>query len=171
LQEALRNRVLNIEIDIERYLSSDGDSGFVGRALLHAVNRFTSKGANHPHVSSSDSHLEHIAPQTENETWSNALYGNDQEAKRNYESDISRIGNLTLLDKGLNVQIQRKPFLEKRESYAKSNFEISRDLKELPIWNMKVINQRTQWLSEMFNIFWSVEPDKQKLISFTEWLR
>jgi len=171
LRKSLHDRVINIEIDIEKYLSTDGDSGFVGRALLHAVNRATSKGANHPHVGSSDSHLEHVAPQTENEHWSMALYGNDSEAKKNYESDISRIGNLTLLDKGLNVQIQRKPFSDKKESYLKSNFAISRDLQDLPVWNMKVINQRTQWLSEMFHIFWAVDASTDKMISFTDWLR
>lgn len=170
LKKSLLARCLSTEINPQKYLVTEGDSGFIGRALLHYVNRATSRGANHAPVGSSDSHLEHIAPQSEIEHWAKALYGSADIADGDYESDISSIGNLTLLDKGLNIQAQRKPFSDKKDHYKLSNFEITRDLCELPDWNIQNIGMRATWLIEMFEIIWSVNPTKNSVKSFTSWL-
>lgn len=171
LIKVLIERCESIQIDSKKFLKLEGDSGFIGRALLHAVNRATTPGANQAHVKSSDSHIEHIAPQTEIDHWTLALFGNDMEARKRYGDEISQIGNLTLLDKGLNVQAQRKSFDEKKLHYRLSNFGVTRDLIELPIWDFAAIEQRTEWLVEMFEIYWSVHVLRSKIISFTNWLK
>jgi len=170
LKGELISRCNSFQVDSSKFLTAEGDSGFVGRALLHAVNRATTRGANQAHVRSGDSHLEHIAPQTEIDYWAFALFGNDEEARKRYDDEISQIGNLTLLDKGLNVQAQRKPFTDKQDHYKNSNFGITRDLVDLPGWDLISIQQRTKWLVEMFEIYWSVTPSNKKIQTFTDWL-
>jgi hypothetical protein len=170
LKGELTSRCNSFQVDSSRFLTAEGDSGFVGRALLHAINRTITRGANQAHVSSGDSHLEHIAPQTEIDYWTFALFGNDEEARKRYDDVISQIGNLTLLDKGLNVQAQRKPFSDKQEHYKNSNFGITRELVDLQGWDLNSIQQRTKWLTEMFEIYWSIQPSSKKIQSFTDWL-
>jgi hypothetical protein len=172
LIESLINRCKSFEIDPLKYLTAEGDSGFVGRALLHLVNRVTTYGATLAPVSSGESHVEHIAPQTEIEHWAETLFGNDSEARKRYDEEIGQVGNLTLLDKGLNLQAQRKPFKEKQDQYKNSNFGITRDLCEIPEWRFDVIKLRTKWLVEMFEIYWAIEREKGqgRITPFTEWL-
>jgi hypothetical protein len=169
---SLINRSKGFEVNALKYFTAEGDSGFAGRALLHLVNRVTTYGATLAPVSSGESHVEHIAPQTEIEHWAETLYGTDTEARKRYDDDISQIGNLTLLDKGLNLQAQRKPFIDKQDYYKNSNFGITRDLCDIPEWDLKVIKLRTNWLVEMFEIYWAIEREKGqgRITPFTEWL-
>ena len=141
----------------------------MGRALLHVVNRKISQGANANSLSGSSAHLEHVAPQTENESWLYTLFGENEEDRKNYEDIIGQIGNLTLLDSGLNSMAQRKPFEEKKKEYKKSSFLITRELCDFEEWNLEIIRLRTLWLTEMFNIYWSINPSSGKIITFKEW--
>lgn len=168
--KCLKDKILEIELDVERYLENEGDSGFVGRALLHATNREITKGAIPVPLQNSTSHLEHIAPQTENDEWAIALFGDDEEARKDYDLAIGAIGNLTLLDQSLNISAQRKPFVEKHVYYKGSSFDISRDLIGLPSWNALNIKQRTKWLVECFEILWALEKSPNQVIRFTRYL-
>jgi uncharacterized protein YehS (DUF1456 family) len=170
LRDSMKLRANEIELNSLKYLTNEGDSGFVGRALLHAINRATTSGANQTRVSSSDCHVEHIAPQTEIEHWTEALFGSDENARKQYDAAISQIGNLTLLDSGLNSQAQRKSFEEKKGHYKLCSFWITRDLLDLPNWDFSSIQLRTKWLVEMFEIIWSVEKSDEKVKIFTDWL-
>lgn len=168
--KSFKDKISEIEINVERFLETEGDSSFIGRALLHAVNRAISKGAILVPLQNSSSHLEHIAPQSENDDWAAALFGEDFEARKDYDLVISSIGNLTLLDQGLNQSAQRKPFLEKHVYYKGSVFDISRDLIDLPSWNALNIKQRTRWLVECFEILWNLESDPSQVKRFTSWI-
>ena len=171
LCEALIERINSIELDALKYLTSEGDSGFVGRALLHVVTKATTLGANLESVGSSNTHLEHIAPQSENDYWAATLFGNDVEARKQYDDTISQIGNLTLLDKGLNGRAQRLPFDDKKVFYKNSIYGISRDLCEIESWNLTVIKDRTKWLAAMFDIYWSPIETQAKICTYQEWVR
>ena len=171
LLAALRERLESFEINPTKYLTLEGDSGFIGRALLHVVNKSTTPGAILESVGSTDSHLEHMAPQTENEYWANVLFGDDLEAKKLYDETISQIGNLTLLDKGLNGRAQRLPFPDKKAFYKNSVFGISRELCELEDWDLATIQRRSKWLVEMFEIYWAVEKSDGKILNYSEWNR
>jgi hypothetical protein len=170
VKKALKDKISEIELNVKRYFENDGDSGFVGRAVLHSINRSISRGAIAIPVTNSTSHLEHIAPQTENEEWSIALFGEDAELRKEYDVAVCKIGNLTLLDQGLNQQAQRKPFIEKHAHYEPSSFDITRDLLKLPSWNSQNIDQRTKWAVEMFEILWSVAVSAERVIRFTDWI-
>jgi hypothetical protein len=171
LCSSVEARIATIEVNSLKYLTSDGDSGFIGRAVLHVVNRATTQGAILESVGSSNSHLEHVAPQTENDFWGTALFGKDDEARKQYDEVISQIGNLTLLDKGLNGRAQRLPFEDKKAFYKNSVFGISRELCEIDEWNLTIIKERTKWLSEMFDIYWSVKQTDRKIQNFSVWVK
>jgi hypothetical protein len=71
----------------------------------------------------------------------------------------------------LNIQAQRKPFVEKRDSeYDKSNVYITRDLKHFDEWSVDLIDLRTEWLAEMFDLVWSEdEASIAQVVKFSEW--
>lgn len=170
LKSKLKSRCEGIQLNSLKYLANEGDAGFVGRALLHAINRATTSGATQSKVSSSASHVEHIAPQTEIDYWTQSLFGDDVDSYQLYDAAISQIGNLTLLDSGLNSQAQRKRFKDKGEHYKVCSFWITRELIDLPHWNYSIIQQRTKWAVEMFEILWSIERSNKQVRVFTEWL-
>jgi hypothetical protein len=171
LCSSIETRISSIENNTLKYLTSEGDSGFIGRALLHVVNRATTQGAILESVGSTNSHLEHVAPQTENDFWATTLFGNDAEARKLYDETISQIGNLTLLDKGLNSRAQRLPFEDKKAFYKNSVYGISRELCEIEDWNLSVIKLRTKWLSEMFDNYWSVSKIDSQIQTFSIWAK
>jgi hypothetical protein len=169
LCETIEERLNSFEVDSLKYLSSEGDSGFIGRALLHVVNKSTTPGAILESVGSNNSHLEHIAPQSENEYWTATLFGSDLEARKLYDETISQIGNLTLLDKGLNGRAQRLPFDDKKPFYKNSVYGISRELCDIESWELSVIKERSKWLASMFDIYWSISGSSEKICTFQEW--
>jgi hypothetical protein len=167
--EELRTTADSIDLNVTRFFSNDADSAFVTRALLHAVNKATTKGALTIPLEPKQLHLEHIAPQSESREWLEELYGLDIDKYSDYDSLISSVGNLTLLDKGLNLQAQKSPFPLKKKEYKKSTMAITRDLLEIEKWDKETLNLRTQWLVSMFDQIWSTKTSKPKILSFTEW--
>lgn len=169
LQDAIRDAAEDLTTDVAKYLREEGDSGFVGRAVLHAVNRELTPGAN-PVTLDGTIHLEHIAPQTVTDEWQESLFGQDSAQYEKYDATISEIGNLTLLDFKLNLQAQQMPFVDKKEKYTLSTIKITRDLLPLNEWSETSIKQRTKWLADMFEVIWSVSRENGRVRSFNEWL-
>lgn len=169
IQESLQKEISEIDLNVLKYFSSDADSAYATRALLHAVNKATTKGSIAITLDSKNLHLEHIAPQSESEEWLMDIFGEDKDQYPNYESVIGSAGNLTLLDVGLNLQAQKKAFGFKKVEYKKSTMDIARDLLDFDKWNKAMIESRTKWLAEMFEEIWTPEQRKPKVISFTEW--
>jgi hypothetical protein len=155
--------------DVPKYLKEEGDSGFVGRAVLHAVNRALTPGAN-PVALDGTIHLEHIAPQSVTDHWQEALFEGDSSQFEKYDSTISEIGNLTLLDFKLNLQAQQLEFGLKKDKYTLSTIKITRDLLTLSDWSENSVKQRTKWLAAMFDVIWSVNPSGNQVKSFNDWL-
>ena len=169
LLDSLSSAVIGIDLNVKKYFSIDADSSYATRALLHAVNKATTKGSISIQLDNKKLHLEHIAPQSESDEWIQDLFGKDQTRYANYESVIGAAGNLTLLDVGLNLQAQKKPFSAKKVEYKKSTMDIARDLLEFEVWDANMIEQRTDWLVEMFEQIWNPKPGKPKIVSFTDW--
>jgi hypothetical protein len=167
--EELRTTADSIDLNVAGFFSNEADSSFVTRALLHAVNKSTTKGAVEIPLEPKKLHLEHIAPQSESKVWLEELYGLDEDKYVDYDSLISSVGNLTLLDKGLNLQAQKFPFALKKKEYKNSVMAITRDLLEIEKWDKETLNLRTQWLASMFDQIWSTKTSKPKILSFTEW--
>jgi hypothetical protein len=167
--EELKNKAA-LDLDVAGYLRQEGDSSFVSRALLFAVNKRLAPDANHIKLDK-NIHLEHIAPQTEIEHWTKALFGDSLQSGDEYEQWTSEIGNLTLLDFKINIKIQQKPFEEKKLKYDESVMIVSRELKRLEKWGTSEISARTEWLAECFEKIWSIEKSKAGIDSFPVWYK
>lgn len=159
----------NFKLDVGEYLRQEGDSSFISRALLYAVNARLAPHANQIPLDGTV-HLEHIAPQTETEEWKSSLFGSDTARFSEYERWTSEIGNLTLLDFKINLKVQQKLFETKKLKYEDSLLKISRELSQLDKWTITEIEARTTWLTECFESIWSIEKNAQRVISFPEWL-
>jgi hypothetical protein len=167
----LRDAIDNTVVNPKAYFSTDADTSFISRALLYYVNRSCAHGSNPIPLDSKKLNIEHIAPQSETDAWLDMVFDGDQSQYDDYESVISSIGNLTLLDHGLNKQSQCKPFPDKKTHYKSSTMDVARDLLEFEVWNKETIDLRTLWLSEMFTVLWSSERSKSKVVRFSEWYR
>lgn len=165
--ESIRDEA-RIEIDAIEFLSTEGDSSFISRALLFSVNRKLAPDANAQKLDKS-LHLEHIAPKTETEDWKRDLLYGKTEDYAEYDALVSEVGNLTLLDSKINIRAQQKSFDEKKKKYNDSVIKMTRDLKEIDFWGKEEIKSRTQWLAKCFGIIWSVDPSSEEIVSFPRW--
>lgn len=168
LKSSLEFEIKNIDFDVEKYLREEGDSSFVGRALLHAVNRHLTHGAN-PIALNGNLHLEHIAPQAPTPEWQSTVFSGNKEMFEDYDNLISELGNLTLLDVKLNLQAKRLPFDQKKSKYSRSTMMVTRDLVSIPKWTESEIQSRTKWLSEMFEAIWPKPGVVTPVIHFPDW--
>jgi hypothetical protein len=90
-------------------------------------------------------HVEHIYPQTPvaDERW------------ENHNTQIHRIGNLTLLDRRLNAAIKNSNFAAKKPSYEQSQILLTTDLLPIDQWNPDAIAQRQAAMSDVALQIWS----------------
>ncbi len=153
------------------YLTSEGDSSTITRVLLHAVHKHLHPKQELISLDNKKYHLEHIAPKTPTDHWRAKLLSPSANG-REYDTLVRQAGNLMLLDKKLNIEAQQKPFSQKRDEHYSSAtfFAHTQDLMIMPNWDRNLIELRTEWLAEMFEIIWSVSPSKDTVVSFTQWL-
>jgi hypothetical protein len=165
----LIERCETIEVDFHRFFRGDVDDDFVTKAALHFVNSLTAKGTIIHDLKSL--HLEHIAPQSETEDWLQSVFGGDEARYANYEALVSRGGNLTLLDPGLNTKIGNKSFSDKKTEYTKSGLFITSNLCEFDRWDESLVQDRGDWLAESFELLCSAAKPPKKLETFADWYR
>ena len=127
--------------------------------------------------------IEHILPNTEKEEVANDFYKNSEipETKENkeYQKYKLKLGNLTLLEKPLNIvagcnvlKLKEQPYLNshtyltssiiKLKDIGSSNSSVDKINKKLKsydklLWNDKNINDRQQKLYELSKDIWKVE--------------
>lgn len=173
IAERIKQKAEGLLIEPLRYFSEEGDSSFVTRALLHSIHRNLHKQQETVEFDNKKFHLEHIAPQTPTEEWVQSLTGGGDNAAQIYESYTRKAGNLILLDKGLNIGAQQKPFQKKCEDHYKSAtfFGLTSDLIATQEWTLQEIDSRTAWLAEMFDIIWSPEKTASRVIQYSDWLK
>jgi len=171
IHQKLRDKNDEFDFDLKRFLANEGDSGFIGKAILHGLNRRLNNGAiNFP--IGNKLHLEHIAPQTSTPEWLAEVFAGQSELYDEYENVVSEIGNLTLLDPGINIPAGNKTFSEKTESfYPFSTIQLTLDINNFEIWTREVIESRTLWVAEMFNLIWHTSPTHGDVVTFSEWSR
>lgn len=93
--------------------------------------------------------IEHIMPQTIDETWQKEL-GNDWQLT--YEVFKHNIGNLTLT--GYNSELSNYSYSEKRDIYLQSHLEMNKYFEEILLWNADEIEKRAEHLSEIALQVW-----------------
>lgn len=142
------------------------------KAILHGIERSLALkvGANPISWSTTSLHVEHVAPDSSTTTWVEILFpeGDDQ---NKYEETVSQLGNLTILDRKLNLKAQQSPFELKKDKYKSSTSIMTRDLCALEDWDSEQISSRQRWLAEMFDVVWSTDlPDlESKLHQYSSW--
>lgn len=95
--------------------------------------------------------LEHILPESPSEAW-----GHIEESKQ--DRLIYRLGNMTPLETGVNRDIGNLPYEQKRQAYAKSDFQITRGIAEhYDEWTeAKIIARQTQ-LAKAASAIWRID--------------
>lgn len=141
------------------------------KAILHGIERSLARkvGANPMPWSTTDLHVEHVAPDTQTDNWINLLFPKGDEDNK-YDETVSQLGNLTVLDRKLNIRVQQSLFTLKKEKYAVSTSMMTRDLCEIVDWSTDEIKKRQEWLVDMFNVIWSeYSPNLEAVHSYSTW--
>jgi uncharacterized protein with ParB-like and HNH nuclease domain len=104
--------------------------------------------------------LEHIMPQTIDTKKSKAEFGDwmsylGEDAALHGEY-LTKLGNLTMLGKKLNIVASNNPFEAKKVEYAKSEIIMTKDLAKNDKWGLKQINTRTEKLSKQATELWKL---------------
>jgi uncharacterized protein with ParB-like and HNH nuclease domain len=95
--------------------------------------------------------IEHILPESANENWGEFT---DEEINRS----VFRIGNLTLLEKNLNRDIENSNFEFKKSFFLKSNSKITNKIaEEIEIWNETKIISRQKELAKYAKSIWRIQ--------------
>ena len=100
--------------------------------------------------------IEHIMPQTLNNSWKQEL-GADWEAIQ--EKWLHTISNLTL--SGYNIKYSNKPFAEKRDmenGFKQSGLRLNHYIAQFDKWGEEELEQRKHELSKMAKAIWSYPP-------------
>ena len=163
----LRHAIGSVQLNVKEELIPDADKSFVTKALLASVNRHLSHGANE-YKFDRKVHIEHIAPKATTDEWISKLHISDGGSDYDSSTIVSSIGNLTLLDEGLNKQASCRPYDEKKLRYEKSNYIVTRDLTKLGDWTADTINARSEWLAEMFDEVFQFN-DPINVVPFSDW--
>jgi hypothetical protein len=95
--------------------------------------------------------LEHIMPQTREPNWKHIT-------AEPHKSYVRRIGNLALLDKGLNEFAGNLPFSEKSKVFAKSKISLTQEIGTLRSWDLKAIDTRQERLAKLAVRAWPLKP-------------
>ena len=126
-------------------------------------------------------HVEHIAPDSMTEDWKSSLEilaTDADEIAAEYDDLTEKLGNKTILEYGINMPLQNKSFSVKKEGilvkrkkikgYKDSSIQLTHDLLSFNEWSRELIDSRTQWFAEMFNILWGYQTNK-KVEKFSIW--
>lgn len=96
--------------------------------------------------------LEHIMPKTRSGEWAKAAADEGE-----YLQYVNRIGNLTLIERGINTAIGNTSFGKKRdEAYAKSDIVATSQLTKFADWTTAEIAARQKDLATVATKVWSV---------------
>jgi Protein of unknown function (DUF1524) len=95
--------------------------------------------------------LEHIMPQSPGGEWEHITDEDRQNHKR-------RLGNLTLLDKGLNEKAGNISFARKREIFEQSSIQMTRDLAGVKEWTIQAVDDRQKQMADIAVKAWDAKP-------------
>ncbi len=103
-------------------------------------------------------HLEHIMPQTIDTKKAKEEFGDWVsylgEGVIRHSEYLTKLGNLTLLDRELNIKASNNPFEAKKMEYVESEIAMTRELTEYGEWKLKQIDDRTEALAKQATRLW-----------------
>lgn len=127
----------------------------------------TSYSKNPAKLDFSNLSIEHLMPQTINSEWYEELHISKEE----YETQLNRLGNLTLATRPDNSKMSNNPFDYKREILSKSgHINMNKEILEIEKWNIEEIENRTNRLIDRICLVYpyesSSEPEMKKYSIF-----
>jgi len=125
----------------------------ISKMILSRISRHLHEGFD---FETGDIWLEHIMPQTvkAGSSWEE-LKELDTEL---YDFTVDRIGNLTLLQKKLNIQASNKSFDKKKtDYYEKSAVKITKEILDYAAWDFDTIETRQEKLFEYVKEIWKLD--------------
>ncbi len=101
--------------------------------------------------------VEHILPQNKDDEYWTSRFTQEQ-----HEEWLHKLGNLTVISRGKNSAAKNHGFDKKKVMYAtssnkKTSLEITKELCELPEWNMQALEDRHKKLKDEIKKLWGVE--------------
>lgn len=94
--------------------------------------------------------IEHILPQNPGAEWGDDNY--------DYDSLIYRLGNMCLLEKKYNKDIQNASYKEKSEVYQQSSFVTTSSIPaDYSVWDRNTINRRQQKMGKCAKGIWKID--------------
>lgn len=97
----------------------------------------------------SDASIEHILPENPTAAW-------EDFAAEDRARDVTRLGNLTPLERSLNNALGSAPYDEKRVAYQKSKYALTRSITASE-WTRAAIRARQQAMAELAVNIWRIE--------------
>lgn len=94
--------------------------------------------------------IEHILPESPDGSWI-------KEFGKDYNDYIDRLGNMTLVSKELNRELDRKDFLAKKELLKKEPLGITTKIFEYEKWVGDSVNERQNWLGSYAAQRWKIQ--------------
>ena len=123
--------------------------GRLGRTRLVLTSLERSFGHKEMPEISANITVEHIMPQTLTPEWKQMLGPNHQEVHAQW---LNTMGNLTL--SGYNPDLSNRPFCEKKQLLASSNFALSNGLQDYESWDGETIQGRATVLADRAVEIW-----------------
>ena len=119
------------------------------RYILGKYERFKG-GSRDVNFNSETDTVEHILPQNPGEEWGDNNY--------EFDSLIYRLGNLCLLEKAYNRDLENKPYSDKKVVFSQSAFETTKSIPEnYSEWNGEAINRRQQQIGNCAKSIWKID--------------
>jgi hypothetical protein len=144
LYAAMKDIVPNDATFEEDFKKARVSQAFLARYYLRTIDSVMRGETEPEYIANADSdvvNLEHVMPRKPSSAWSV-----DSETAAACEK---RIGNMALLQAGKNVGVGNSSFAEKKKLYAKSAFQITKEVSKFQKWTLDQINQRQAKLAKL----------------------
>ena len=142
------------ENDLRSLLHAHKPNSTVAKILLQLIE----EKADTDKISHTTVTVEHIMPQKPSSAWFDYIctkhdFCSKEEAKTIHKENYKRLGNLTLLNKGENIGLSNKLFLDKRQKFVQSHYQITKQLGRLDKWTQPQIDRRQkEFVSQLVRI-------------------
>jgi hypothetical protein len=114
------------------------------RFILAAIENYLGNN-----ISENDVSLEHVCPYHSEEIWIKAF-------GEGYEEVRDRLGNMLLLPKAVNKDLDTKPFAQKNEVYVTSGFKLAEKVASYEEWNKQSVDEFQNWMAQQAVETWKI---------------
>lgn len=123
----------------------------IAKYILIKLNAEVSEEKIELNIDDNNLSLEHILPENPADEWKEIFSGEE------YQDNVYKIGNFTLLSSNKNKKIGNSSYLVKKEIYKKSDVMITKNVERYyENWNMEAINKRQLEMAKQAKKIWKL---------------